>query len=299
MSVSACAAASSGNTFPRRRGLLPFILRLALAAALLFQGAAAPLPPWRGEVLRVSGRLLAVEYPADLPAGDLLTIVFEGDGQAHDRRGRPTNDPTSQNRPGHDLARAWPQGPVVWVGRLCQHVRDLDGACDVRDWTSHRYSAQALAAANAAVDQLKARTGAARVRLVGWSGGGVIAALLAQERDDVEGLITFASPLDLAAWTTSQRLSPLAGSLDPAARRFLAPVPQVHLLGRFDTVVAPSVLAEPASAVAGPLGAVAVRRQNHACCWRREIPYALDILAERQRRASSAISPPPSANSPR
>lgn len=222
-----------------------------------------------------------VAGPPPGQGAELLTVVIEGDGMGHDRRGRPTLDPTSKRRPGYEIARAWPGEAVAWVGRLCQQVRDRDPACRAEDWTTHRYSPEAVAAANAAIDVLKARSGARRLRLVGWSGGGVIATLLAQQRTDVEGLITFAAPLDVAAWTSDQRLGPLTGSLDPAARRFQRPVPQVHLLGRFDTTVPPDPMSASVRAMAGPAAFVAVRRQSHECCWRREIAFALDALESR------------------
>jgi pimeloyl-ACP methyl ester carboxylesterase len=110
-----------------------------------------------------------------------------------------------------------------------------------------------------------ARAGAGRVRLVGWSGGGVMATLVAARRADVAGLITIAAPLDVAAWTQGRGISPLLG-LDPAD---LPPIsaPQVHLSGAFDPIVRPAVVKPTARRLAGPQGQVETWPERHDCCW--------------------------------
>lgn len=217
--------------------------------------------------------------PENLSATDLVTIVIEGDGEAHDRRGRPTDDPTPRRLgTGLEIAQSWPGDHVVSLGRLCQHTRNTDLQCSVEDWTTGRFSAEAVAATNAAIDEIRAMTGARRVRLVGWSGGGVMATLVAQRRVDVDALVTFAAPLDTDAWTRALGLSALDRSLNPAEREFYWPAPQIHLLGRFDGTVPAQVMAEATRGVAGPDAVVEIRRQRHECCWTREIGFALENL---------------------
>jgi dienelactone hydrolase len=252
----------------RRRGAL--LLSTGLALLLTAPAAATNPSPggggWTRLVLEANGRRLAAAL-RDGGAGDgILTVVIEGDGAAHDRHGRPSADPTPADPTGWRLARAWPEEQAVaWLGRACQFVRDP--ACAPADWTAERFSEAQLDVADAAIDALKARAGARRVRLVGWSGGGTMAALLAGRRRDVAGLVTVAAPLDLAAWTTWHGLSPLAGP-DPA-RRPPPEVPQLHLIGAFDPIVPPR-LAGPVARRFG--GTVIVRRARHACCWAGAIP---------------------------
>ena len=118
---------------------------------------------------------------------------------------------------------------------------------------------------DAAIADLKARTGAEQIVLVGWSGGGVMAALVAARRADVAGLITLAAPLDVAAWTRSRGLSPLQG-LDPAD---LGPIaaPQLHVTGAFDQLVRPAVVGDTARRLAGPNGRVEIWPERHEYCW--------------------------------
>lgn len=266
---------------------------LALASLLLAApgGEAASQPrDWERTVVPAAGRLLAVAAPGRQPSGPVLTVVFEGDGAGHDVRGRPTGDPTPRRPLGLAIARRWPagegEGPRVWIGRLCQYVRAEDARCGQADWTTARFSETAVAAADAAVDRMKTRTGAARVRLVGWSGGGTLAMLVAQRRSDVSGVVTMAAPLDLRAWTDGRGLSPLTGSLDPSLGGWAGARPaQVHLLGAFDPIAPPRDAADPARRLAGPGGVVSLLPEEHVCCWaRRAAEAARMIKALEQRR---------------
>lgn len=220
--------------------------------------------------LSVGGRLIAVATPAGQARGEVMTIVIEGDGRAHDARGRPTADPTPARPLGLAIARAWPDGPRAWLARPCQFTRRRDAACDPRDWTWDRFSSPMLEALDAAVDTLKDEAGARRVRLVGWSGGGVMAAALARRRTDVAGLATFAAPLDVAAWTSARGLSPLNLAPEVASLASGAlPVRQVHLIGDRDAVVPPGEARTWASRLGG---AVEVVGEPHAGDWPRHVP---------------------------
>jgi pimeloyl-ACP methyl ester carboxylesterase len=258
---------------------------ILLAGLIALPAAAQDLPGprgggWTALELDAGGRRLTASVPPTPRSGEVLTVILEGDGAAHDRRGAASEDPTPRRPTGFAIARAWAglppgpgaDGPTAWLGRLCQYGARRDPDCTVSDWTDGRFSEHAVAAADAAVSLLKTRTGAERVRLIGWSGGGVVAALVAARRDDVVALVTLASPLDLAGWTRSRGLSPLARSLDPAA---LAPTPglaQVHLFGRFDPVVPAAAMTPAARRLGGPRAVVEVWDQKHACCWARAIP---------------------------
>lgn len=245
----------------RRR--LASVPALGLALVSLLTAPAGASPAGRGWTSFEAAHLAAASKDAP-STGDLLTVVIEGDGNAHDRRGRPTADPTPRDPVGFRIAQAWPQGPVAWLGRPCQYVKTY--ACVPGDWTTGRYSERAVAASSLALDELKRRSGATRLRLVGWSGGGTMAALVAARRSDVTVLVTLAAPLDLAAWTQWHGASPLSDSLDPAAIVLSPEVLQLHILGRFDRVVPPA-LGEPAARHLG--GAVLVWPEKHACCWAR------------------------------
>jgi pimeloyl-ACP methyl ester carboxylesterase len=133
---------------------------------------------------------------------------------------------------------------MLYLTRPCQYLSDEERrACEVSDWTRGRFREAWVARLDQVIDAEKNLQGAPRIVLAGYSGGGVLAALLAARRRDVACLITVAAPLDHAAWTRLHRVSPLSASLNPADyRTALASIPQVHLTGSEDRVTTPALL---------------------------------------------------------
>lgn len=255
-----------------RAGAAALVCGLLLAAPVHAQD-------WKRFEIDAGGRLLAAALGpvSQDPAGEsggVLTVVVEGDGRAHVRGGRPSDDPTPAKPVGLAIARAWTSGgQVAWLGRLCQYTRRRDPRCRTEDWTVDRFAEPAISASNAAIDDLKARTGARRIHLVGWSGGGVIAAALAHRRSDVVAVTTMAAPLDVAGWTQAAGLSPLTLSPDVAAlAQGPLAVPQLHLLGENDGVTPPAEVLSGVQKVAGGLGVVEVVPEGHNCCWAQRAP---------------------------
>ena len=178
--------------------------------------------------------------------GPVLHVYLEGDGMAFLTRTRPSSDPTPRDPVAFRLAGSHPgSGPVLYLGRPCQYVEDADKKnCSEAVWTSERMSERAVRSIAAALEQAKAAAGTTRLALYGFSGGGGIAALLAQRRQDVIFLGTIAGNLDHRFWTTRLNLTPLHASLNPMDGVLLtARIPQLHLSGGQDSVI-PSSMAE-------------------------------------------------------
>ncbi|WP_374533449.1 alpha/beta hydrolase family protein [Phenylobacterium sp.] len=251
-------------------------------AAILSACATAPVDRrgWTQMQIDAGGRPLQAGLRTAAGGGEVLVVVLEGDGRAHDVRGRPTRDPTPDHSVGRDIALAWPGDGVAWLARPCQYVRRLDKACAPPAWSRDRFGAAQIDTMAAGLDALKARTKARRLVLVGWSGGGVIAAVLATRRTDVEALVTLAAPLDLSAWATATQTTPLAAP--PIAPR--PEVVQLHLLGSRDRVAPPAALAPGARMLAGDRGAVEVWDAGHACCWAAEAQHVAGRLHDLQTR---------------
>ena len=204
-----------------------------------------------------------------------LFVYIEGDGRAYLDARTPSTDPTPLDPVALRLAAADPGPAVLYLGRPCQFAPGrADPRCQVRDWTTGRFAAQLVAALDEAVSRERAKAPARKLVLVGYSGGGVMAALVAARRSDVALVITVAAPLDVADWTRRLGLSPLTGSqvpLDQAER--LSQVPLVAFAGQKDETVP---VASIASAVAkfGPSAKlVVVPGFDHRCCWVRDWPY--------------------------
>ncbi len=266
------------------------MLRSALLLALLLLAGCAgraSLGPdlatqagWRWEVLATPGFDLASARRAG--TGETAVIYLEGDGLAYLGPAEVSPDPTPTDPLALRLALAHPAGVAVgWLGRPCQYV--MPGRnCAPAVWTAQRFSPTALAAMEAGVTQLKARLGARRLVLVGYSGGGALAALLAARREDVAALVTVAANLDMAGWLAGHRLPPMTGALDPAreAAPALGRLPQWHFSGAEDRVTGATALR--GFALRLPAGAPArftdVPGFGHTCCWARDWPRLLPAL---------------------
>jgi len=203
--------------------------------------------------------------------GDTLVVVIEGDGYAFRGSRQPSGDPTPRDAVGLEIAAAEPSDKVLALARPCQYQRKprRPECTDPRWWTTHRFAPEVIEAASRAIDIVKVETAATRIFLVGWSGGGVLAALLAADRRDVAGLVTVAAPLYLGAWTRHHRVSPMPESRDPvAAVAALAAMPQAHLAGKRDEVVPPAIVGAFVDRL--PPGAPAkfiAADVDHRCCW--------------------------------
>ena len=249
-----------------------------------FGGSRGAVVDWAGprgfvaEPLRVGAfdLLALVRRGVKQPAA--LTIYVEGDGAAWHSPWHPPADPTPFKPLALALAAADPSANVAYLGRPCQYLDAVAlKSCAADYWTQRRFAPEVIEAYMVAADQLKARHGAVRLRLVGHSGGGVIATLLAMRRDDVELLVTVASPLSLGDWAHHHGVSPLVGSLDPAITATpLKAARAVHFVGERDKVVPAAVVEKFVSANGGRV--IKVPGFEHECCWARDWSRLLEEL---------------------
>lgn len=200
--------------------------------------------------------------------GDTLRVYIEGDGAAWSSPYHPPADPTPDAPVGLALAAADPASPVAYLGRPCQYRASPEAsACPVSYWTSHRFSPEIVEHYLRELDRLKNASRASRLHLAGYSGGGVLALLLAARRDDVIGVTTVAAPVSVAEWTEWHGASRLDGSLDPAREEGPLP-PTIHFVGDRDRVVPEAVVAPFVTRKGGRLRVVP--GFDHHCCWSRD-----------------------------
>ena len=110
--------------------------------------------------------------------------------------------------------------------------------CDESLWTDGRFSSQVIAMSNQAIDRALQNVPTVRLNLVGHSGGGTLATLVAAQRRDVNCLVTMASPLDTTAWARALLIAPLTRSQNPAEPNAnLKQIRQTHYLGENDRIV--------------------------------------------------------------
>lgn len=207
----------------------------------------------------------------------ILRVYIESDGRAWTRAGRIASDPTPGNPLALKLAVQDPSPAVLYIARPCQFTQPADArSCHPKYWASHRFAPEVIGALDQVIDAALARArGGPRdgpqVELVGYSGGGSLAALIAARRGDVHWLLTLAANLDHQAWTAYHGVSAMSGSMNARdVAPELATLPQLHLVGDNDSVVPQSIIASY-QAVAGPAARFQViKGYSHTCCWEQD-----------------------------
>ncbi len=174
-------------------------------------------------------------------------VYLEGDGLAWLPGGRIAADPTPPSSCLLPLMAMDP-APSVYLGRPCYHGLARTGPCHPMLWTQARYGETVLESMAAALGKLTDHS-ACRAVLIGFSGGGTLAMLLAARMPErIAGVVTLAGNLDIEAWTRKHGYTPLDRSLNPA---HLPPLPaaifQIHVAGdRDDNIPLVSIAHEAA-----------------------------------------------------
>lgn len=249
---------------------------------------------WQWTVIAAGSFDLATARRLGRDPSDVLTVYIEGDGFAYASRGRRSMDPTPSDPLALRLALQHPGGgSVAWLARPCQYGARARN-CHSDYWSIARYAPEVIDSAGAALDRLKTDASASRLILVGYSGGGALAALLAERRRDVSALVTVAANLDLATWVKANGLTPLTRSIDPATEAAkLSRMPQLHFVGADDRVVDVRIARTFVARMAAdaPVAVIVVQGQGHGCCWAARWP-ALTATAEFSQIDSRVILRP-------
>lgn len=253
--ITALGACSSTDLVPRQR-----------KAEVIASGAG-----WTYQLVEAGTFDLATYASPKRGNEDLLVVYIEGDGLAFLGPHKISADPTPTEPVALELAKRDLHDNVAYVARPCQYTMAFGARnCTPEYWTISRYAPEVIESMSTAVDTLKRDAGARQLILVGYSGGGAIAVLLAARRSDVVGLVTVSANLDIAFWVQRDGLTPLSGSLDPAdvAAR-VETIPQVHFIGGKDEVVGPTVTQSYLSHMKDRTHARAIEiaRFDHVCCW--------------------------------
>lgn len=250
--------------------LLLTCLLLNVMACSLVSPAGVPEPHSR-VVTGAGFSHVIIEQPRTVAApDDVVHLYIDGDGRPFINRTTVAADPT----PRQSQVLRWmllDRSPSFYLGRPCYLGMAQKDTCESRWWTTDRYAEPVIVSMVTAARQLlKGRP----VILIGYSGGGNIAAQMAGRLENVQGLITAAANLDVDAWTQHHGYTPLTVAAQPATvvaeiRR----IPQLHLVGRWDKNV-PVSLSRSLAASANVRFCV-IERFTHDCCWERKWPQLL------------------------
>jgi hypothetical protein len=207
-----------------------------------------------------------------------IAIYIEGDGRAWHSRTAPADNPTPHRALGLLLAAKDPSDNVVYLARPCQLTpMKLNPQCDSRYWTHARFAEEMVSVMNDAIS-FYVHDSNMRIHLVGYSGGGAIAVLVAARRDDVASLRTVAGNLDHAAVNRINRVSMMPESLNAMdAALNVASIPQIHFSGSDDSTVLPSIAKEFAHAVGSCATLHVIAGLTHEGSWEMLWPRLLSI----------------------
>lgn len=205
-------------------------------------------------------------YKPGRVASTTLHVYLEGDGTPWATRWQIAADPTPR-QPVMLRLMALDPAPALYLGRPCYYGHAADPGCSPALWTHRRYAPEVL---DSLADGLRGWLVPRPFRhlaLLGHSGGGTLALLLAPRLPGTYAVATLAANLDTAAWTAHHHYSPLQGSLNPAEQP-ASGVAEYHYLGEEDRVVPPGVFA-PIAAHRSQTKPVIVPKADHNCCWHK------------------------------
>ena len=182
---------------------------------------------------------LLTSYERVTSKNNVVNVYVEGDGLAWLSKSRPSLDPTPKNPVSLKLASLDTTNNVIYLARPCQYTKMIDGsACDKKYWTSHRFAPEVIDTISSALDNIKKRHQITGFNLIGFSGGGNVAALLVAQRNDVLSLRTVAGNLDHKLQSSIHGVSAMPYSLNAVdIANQISNIPQIHFVGSEDKIV--------------------------------------------------------------
>jgi hypothetical protein len=195
-----------------------------------------------------------------------LHIYFSGDGTPWIHRTEIARDPTPWNPTDLRLMLIDP-APSVYVGRPCYLGLVTATGCNPALWTVARYSSAVVDSMVAVVQRIIDESNATDIVLFGYSGGGVLALLVANRVVRINTVVTIGANLDVDAWTTLHGYSPLSQSLSPIeVTSWRDSLRQIHLVGADDRNVTPMIVWRFARSRPDAEFRV-IPGFDHRCCW--------------------------------
>ena len=208
-----------------------------------------------------------------------LHIYLEGDGSPYLDGRWVSPDPTPRN-PLMLRLMALDPGASVYLARPCYNGRATAPPCDSSLWTQARYSAEVVDSTVAVARHLLSQRQKQELFLVGHSGGGTLAMLMAAQLPETRAAHTLSANQHTPAWTHSPGNAPFHGSLNPARRPPLdTHILQLHLVGENDDNIPPHML-QRATKRQWRARVGTVEGFDHSCCWPQLWPKILDATVQ-------------------
>lgn len=199
-----------------------------------------------------------------------LRVYLGGDGKPW-KKGKPSSNPSGTERLALELFLRDPKA-THYISRPCYDFEPIPSDCQPKLWTSHRYSDEVI---RTLTEALMTIAGNDNIELVGYSGGGTLAVLLAQQLPQVTRVLTISANLDHSAWTNLHQKPSLRGSENPAANALHTRGQELHLFGQKDIEVPAAINQQYFDN--NPTAKIGVIDHfDHHCCWREQWPDILE-----------------------
>jgi hypothetical protein len=215
-------------------------------------------------------------YKNNRPSSTVLHIYLTGDGLPWMAGVVPSTDPTPRDTIIFKLIEQDESAALI-LGRPCYHGLAHEALCDPSLWTNMRYGSLVIDSLSIAIEQLSEQYQTTNLVLIGYSGGGALAVLLAEKIPNVSAVITIGANLNTQLWTQHHQMLPLSGSINPVERPDLPiTVMQKHYVGSEDKIIPVSLL-ETYTEGHQASDLVIIDNYDHQCCWQNIWP---DILRQ-------------------
>ena len=211
-------------------------------------------------------RVYANRLCMQTPQNKILHVYLDGDGTPWEHQSWPSDDPTSRN-PLILALMAQDLNPSILLGRPCYHGFNTSAFCNDSLWTSKRYSPQIVDSMTVALNNWLQKQPFKKIVLIGYSGGGTLAVLMANKLPEVQTVVTFAANLDVDAWSQVHGYATLTESLNPMTQKKLpSRIKQIHLAGAEDEIV-PAHIVKSYSDQQQNADYHLFPDFDHQCCW--------------------------------
>jgi hypothetical protein len=169
-------------------------------------------------------------WATELTPKHTLRIYIEGDSKANF-----FGKPEPKNKVVRHLAQRDKAQNVVYIAQPCQYIQNNN--CVLKVWKNGRYAVEMVQAVQSVVEHYAEKYRIEDIELIGYDGGGTIAALIAARIRLPVKLITISGILDPKAYTALHKDELLYDPLNPMNENYiLAGVPQVHYVAGNDDV---------------------------------------------------------------
>ncbi len=193
-------------------------------------------------------------------------VYIEGDGRPWAGRYTIAPDPTT-HRPLMLRLMAKDDSPSIYLARPCYEGMVKETACQPWVWTHGRYSKSVVSSMVSVLEKFVQTNQIKELTLIGHSGGGALAMLIAEHIPQTRMLITIAGNLDIDYWAQKHGYSQLDGSLNPVEQPLLSKaIVQYHFTGKQDGNVSHEPV-ERLKAIYPALNHIQVENAGHMKGW--------------------------------